>query len=579
VAEEILNDLVQITSLHVTSRSSSFTFRDQTRDIRSIASQLGVEHILEGSVRKSGNTVRITAQLIETVSDRHIWSQTYDRDLSSIFAVQDEISKAIVESLKLALTEGVRSEIGQSEEVSIEAYDLYLQGLHAHNRGTVESLSLAKDYFEKVIEIEPKYASAWYWLSRSLLSLPWPAHSNAEETEAAALKAIELNPKIGGAHTVLSLVSDWDPVEIPALREKALSLAPSDAFVVLHYGRALEWNFQAEQADIYFQKAVDLDPMNLATQSTYARFNMFRGRVEKAERIAKRILKTNPGYAPAWRALSQISAQYSGDFVTGISSLMKALELDPDRARLKGQIAGYYLVLEDVDSAKYWLDQYIEIEPDTDTAKKLAFNWLYISGHEPEASQILNEQFELSPVPSWALYMQAKDLIAKKNFEEAISLIMDNSIRMRAFITSSVSRNREELRAQNINEDLAVLLEYAYRMTGNDQNSNALIERLEFSGLQGSLQYNLEPTNEAYIAEAQKLMRDGYPELALSALEKAVAMGFRGNFLGVGWQIDIRDNPVFAEIHEHPQFLRLLDVIDSDMAQQRVELASMLEFN
>lgn len=245
-----------MTDLHVTSRSSSFTFRDQNLDIRSIAAQLGVEHILEGSVRRAGNTVRVTAQLIEAKSDRHLWSQTYDHELSDIFAVQDEISIAIVEALKLALVPGSGSGIKPGQVVNIEAYDLYLQGLGAHRHQTVDSLILAHGFFEKVIEIEPGYAEAWYWLSRVLYDLPWPEYASRESTEAAALRAIELDPTLGGAYTVLSLVNGADSEKITELRARALALAPGDAFVVMHYGRALERGYQARLADVYFQKAI-----------------------------------------------------------------------------------------------------------------------------------------------------------------------------------------------------------------------------------------------------------------------------------------------------------------------------------
>ncbi len=164
LAEEILNLLAKIPNLKVIARTSSFSFRGKEEDIRKIAETLGVSHVLEGSVRRAGNRLRVTAQLIHAADGAHLWSERYDRDMTDVFAIQDEIGQAISEALQVRLAP-------RTKAVNVEAYQLYLKGQYHRNRITAESLAKAKEYFEQALAIDPNYAAAYSGLASYHYSL------------------------------------------------------------------------------------------------------------------------------------------------------------------------------------------------------------------------------------------------------------------------------------------------------------------------------------------------------------------------------------------------------------------------
>ena len=162
LTEELLNVLAKNPKLQVTSRTSAFSFKGKEVDIKTIAEKLNVTHVLEGSVRKAGNQLRITAQLIEVATDSHLWSQTYDRQMENIFAVQDDIAASVAGALKVTLEGG---QTPKAQETNPEAYNAYLQGRYFYDRRSKEDLEKAIGYYEQALQIDPNYARAWVGLS------------------------------------------------------------------------------------------------------------------------------------------------------------------------------------------------------------------------------------------------------------------------------------------------------------------------------------------------------------------------------------------------------------------------------
>lgn len=203
ISEEILNVLAQIPDLHVTSRSSAFQFRGKDIHIPTVAEQLGVANILEGSVRKSGTRIKITAQLIDASTDRHLWSDTYERELIDIFTIQEEISKSIVDALHVHL--GLEAPtMPKAREVDVEAYRLYLLGRHNFEQRTKDTLYKAIDFFDQAIAIDPDYAPAYSGKADAYMLLD--GYGDLSQVEAAFLaeplieKALELEPGLAEAH-------------------------------------------------------------------------------------------------------------------------------------------------------------------------------------------------------------------------------------------------------------------------------------------------------------------------------------------------------------------------------------------
>jgi len=204
ISEDIITDLSKVSALAVTSRNSAFQFKGRHVDLRQIAQQLGVGHVLEGSVRKSGTRLRITAQLIEAAQDRHIWAERYDRELTDIFELQDEISQAIVDALRLKLLPAERSAIQRRGTDSPEAYDLYLMARREWVSGanSVGALRTAVQHCQRATEIDPGYAQAWVQMSLAQMTLHFRYGEAGLDAQALAERALALDPALAEAYAV-----------------------------------------------------------------------------------------------------------------------------------------------------------------------------------------------------------------------------------------------------------------------------------------------------------------------------------------------------------------------------------------
>ncbi len=202
IAEEIINALTKIDALQVASRSSAFAFKGKNQDIRQVGEQLNVATIMEGSVRKAGNRLRITAQLIKVADGYHLWSERYDRDLEDVFAVQDEIAASIVKALRVVLTDEEKRAIERPHTDNVEAYEFYLRGRQFFYQFREKGLQFARRMFSRAIEIDPGYARAYAGIAdcSSQLYKYWDASAaNLEQAESASRKASGAGPRPGGS--------------------------------------------------------------------------------------------------------------------------------------------------------------------------------------------------------------------------------------------------------------------------------------------------------------------------------------------------------------------------------------------
>jgi TolB-like protein len=265
ITEEILNLLTKIPELKVTSRTSVFSFKGQRIDIPTVAEKLGVEHILEGSVRKAGNRVRITAQLIEAGNDVHLWSETYERKLNDIFAIQDEIASEVVKALQIQLLGAV----SLATSTNIEAYQLYLRGKHFGKMESLEGPELAVNALQESIALDADFAPTWAELSFALrdqaVTGDIEMQEGMEASRRAALRALELDDELAVAWTALAHIQknydwDWDGAEMST--RTALKYGSQNALVL----RSATWVAlspgEPEQALTLAQLAVDLDPLD-----------------------------------------------------------------------------------------------------------------------------------------------------------------------------------------------------------------------------------------------------------------------------------------------------------------------------
>ena len=297
LSEELLNLLAKVPELRVTSRSSAFAFKGQEIDISEIAQKLNVAHILEGSVRKSGNQVRITAQLIEARSDTHLWSETWDRALVDIFAIQDEIAAEVVTQLRVKML-GARPKASVTDP---NAYAFYLQARFVSNQMTPANLQNAVELFQKALSIDSTYVPAWDGLAQALTN---QANSGLRPGEGygparkAASKALEIDPTYSRSHGRLGWISLFEDGNLKAAAR--------------HYERALE-----------------LDPTDMASLNGAATLLQMLGRLDKAIDFKTHIIARDPVF-PAGHANLGIANLYAGRLEAASSSFRTTLTLSPD---------------------------------------------------------------------------------------------------------------------------------------------------------------------------------------------------------------------------------------------------------
>lgn len=303
VGEEIRNALSAVPGLRVTSRTSSARYAGAGGQLPRIAAELGVGSVLEGAVRRSGDRVRVTVQLVDAREDRQIWSKTYDRALTveNLFAVEEEIARSVAAALEVRLTGEDRLVPG--EPVSLEAHDLYLLGLHHWNRRTGPELRRAIGFFRRAIEGEPGYALAHAGLANSYVLLPLyagvPPDSAMPLAKRAARRALGLDERLAEAHAALAFartVHDWDWEAAEEGFRRALELRPSYATAHEWYGLLLDATGRHEEAGRHVRRALELDPHSLIINEVLGLHHLFGGRLEAAVEQLERTLEIQPEF-------------------------------------------------------------------------------------------------------------------------------------------------------------------------------------------------------------------------------------------------------------------------------------------
>jgi TolB-like protein/Flp pilus assembly protein TadD len=315
LAEELLNVLSKIRGLRVTSRTSAFSFKGAKVDIPTVAQKLNVAAILEGSVRKSGNRVRISAQLIHVATDSHLWSATYDRQLEDIFAVQDDIAQSVVRELRAALmgekpdaaaSAAVRSEIeaaARGRGQNAEAYRLYLQASFHNDRLTAEDFTIAIEAYRAALKLDPNYALAWAGLSIAYAHgtgqgwLGTDLDDGFRLAREACGKAMQLAPDLAESHEALGVIrsaNEWDWKGAEASFARALELAPHSIRIMRNTVFILYARGRYDEAIALMRRAVELDPLSGAVHCFLAGSYRIAGRLDEAQTAIRKSLELSP---------------------------------------------------------------------------------------------------------------------------------------------------------------------------------------------------------------------------------------------------------------------------------------------
>ena len=341
ISEDITTDLSKISALGVVARNTAFTFKGQSVDVAEVARKLGVSHVLEGSVRKAGGRVRINAQLIDGATGEHLWADRYDRDLEDIFAIQDEISKAIVQALKVKLLPEEKKALEQRGTTSAEAYNLYLlarQYWVTGNHGDPRREERVMRICARAVEIDPYYADAWALLSIAQSNLRYGFGYEVDDGWAAAHAALAINPAIAEAHCAMA--------------------------------RRLEEKGREEDAFAELQKGLHLNPDSWELNKAVANFLMFRGKVVEAKPHFEKAAEVMETDYHAWGMLT--SCHYAlGDEKSGLEGAKMTLQQveqvlaqDPSNGAAISFGVTALAVLGQRERAEEWMERALLVDPD-----------------------------------------------------------------------------------------------------------------------------------------------------------------------------------------------------------------------
>jgi serine/threonine protein kinase/Flp pilus assembly protein TadD len=371
VAEEIINALTKIQALRVASRTSSFAFKGKNQDIRKVGEQLNVTTVLEGSVRKAGSKLRVTAQLVNVTDGYHLWSEKYDRELQDVFAIQDEIAGNIVRALRVVLSDAEKRAIEKAPTANVQAYDYYLRGRQFFHQFRRTGMQFARRMFERAIEVDPGYAIAYAGVADccSFLYMYWDgSKANLEGAESASRKALDLDPELAEAHAsrgfAVSLSKQYD--EARREFETAIRLNPKLYEAHYFYARACFQEGKLEEAVRHYQDASRVRPedyqaliLMAAPLKALGRTDEMRAAMQHGLEVAEKHLELNPDDARALYLGAGALVQL-GDGERGLDWTRRAYAIDSEDPGVLYNVACSYSNMGRVDDAIACLEKAVQ---------------------------------------------------------------------------------------------------------------------------------------------------------------------------------------------------------------------------
>ncbi len=340
LAEELINLLAHIPDLKVTARTSAFAFRGKEQDIRRIAEALGVRTILEGSIRRAGSRIRVTAQLINAEDGYHLWSERYDRELTDVFTIQDEIATAIAGALQVTLA------VARPYTPNLAAYEAFLQGRHHWAKLTPESLALSREYFERAVALDPQFAAARCALAEHFFALAanslMSAHDAIPHARAGALRALEIDPALPDAHALLGLVAvsyDYEWTEGARRFRAAMDRQPVPPRIRWLHGQYLSTVGRDHAAIEELELALQGDPLHFLCRCHLAGYLHVVGRHAEAVRQVSQVLEMDERFGIGYWYLAMFQA-LEGTVAQARASAEKAYFLMPWEKLAAGFFAG-----------------------------------------------------------------------------------------------------------------------------------------------------------------------------------------------------------------------------------------------
>ncbi len=368
IAEDIINGLTKVSGLHVASRTSAFQFTKGASDLRDIRRRLRVNAVLEGSIRRAGDRLRVTATLVSTNNGYQLWSEQFDKELSDVFAIQDEISKAIVEHLRVQLVRPVNARLVESHTHNVEAYRLYLRGRFQFNKRRPELLQSGLDNFEQAIVADPGYALAYAGLADTYTLLAihgqYPPHAVYPKAMKAAARALELDPNLGAAHASMGFAKatyewDWEAAEHHFRR--AIKLNPGDSNARHWYGiDCLSPLGRLDEALEHLERSVALDPLSVSINTSLGGLLHDRREYSRAIDQYNDTIELEPTFYFSHWNLGRTYEQLE-EYELAMAAFQKAFSLAPGSPHALAYIARCHAFMGRKDEARRLLGELIDM--------------------------------------------------------------------------------------------------------------------------------------------------------------------------------------------------------------------------
>lgn len=412
MAEEIINALTHIEGLRVVARTSAFSFRGKEVDVREIGRKLSVETLLEGSVRKAANRIRITAQLVNVADGYHIWSEKYDRNKEDIFAIQDEISLAIVSKLKVKLLGGEKENLVRRYTDNIEAYNLYLKGRYFWSKRTEKGLKKGIEYFEHANEKDPDYALAHVGLADSY-SLLCSYHilapkESIPKARSAAMRAIEAHDALAEAYEALAhvrILHDWSWLDAEREFKRAIQVNPGYATAHQRYSLLLTVMGQLSEAIAEIKRAQELDPLSLIINTDVGLIFYIAHQYGQAVEQCRNVIEMDPNFGVAHFALG-LAYEQKGAYKEAIAELQKAITASGGITVMTGALGHAYAVSGKRDKAQKVLDESKELSKQR-YVSPYSIATIYVGlGEKDQAFEWLRKAYEDRSV--WLIHLHLK---------------------------------------------------------------------------------------------------------------------------------------------------------------------------
>ena len=569
LSEELLNVLAQVEGLQVAGRTSSFHFKGDNTDLRTIGKELGVEHLLEGSVRKSGDQIRVTAQLVKASDGFHLWSDTYDYRMDDIFRIQDEISLAVVDALKVTLLGEEREQITKRTTTNIEAHNLYLRGRQYLHLRTQESIEQAMTLFEQAVRMDPEYALAYSGLSDAIniLSNNHSVITNEDALERSRPlieRALALDDSLAESWASLGLIEihDDNPNAAVEALERSMAINPSYTQAHLWYASVISnppYDRPEESVKV-LEKVLTMDPLSRVARNNIAANFQQMGKFEDAEAQWRKAIALDPDYDTTYIAMHFLYTNNYYRHDEALRWLEKAYEVAPDDTGNAFNFVSTYLELDMDDEAEQWASHVQDTAPNHPLSQLIPS---YVALHRQDVARALAETARLIDSPIWsAAYVKSTRIqalmLANKNDE---GLVLAREYFPEIF--------EPEFTLTSFNEFQQVTLIAFMLMESDDPESAApLLDTWRQFVIK---QIPSEAGRESMLAMQALAARD-YDQF-IERLTHAVDLGWRQT-IGVGWTLD--EAPATRGYVGRPEFDVLVERIATDITVQRARVEKHL---